>query len=132
LVVADVLVTGNVFVGIVAGAVNTPFTSIEPQLGLHVGELDVAEGFPVEPATGCVTSQVTSVPGSFNSETVNLDVAVGVTPTGTVAAVGVIEARMPESSVIVAVPVLFVAAVDVAVNVITGTGFGKFVKGGAV
>src|SRR5208283_2210951 len=124
LVDEDELVTGKVFVGTVAGAVKTPFSSIVPQLGLHVGELEVAAGFPVEPVTGCVTNHVEPTPLSFKSVTVNLLVAAGFSPTGTVAVAGVICARMPESRLMVAVPFLFFSAVDVAVNVITGAGCG--------
>jgi hypothetical protein len=78
----------------------------------------------VEPSTGCVTSQVASTPLSFKNEGVNLVVAAGFSPTGTVAVDGVIDARMPESSLTVPVPLLFFSAVEVAVSVITGAGCG--------
>jgi hypothetical protein len=89
-----------------------------------VGELEVAVGLPVEPGTGCVTSQVASVPLSFKKDAVNLTVAGVFNPTGTVALDGVIEARIPESRLTVPAPFLFFSAVEVAVSVITGAGCG--------
>jgi hypothetical protein len=87
-----------------------------------VGELEVAAGFAAWPTTGWVTSQVEPIPLSFKRATVNFVVAAGFKPTGTVAVDGVIAARIPESRLTVPVPFLFFAAVEVAVNVITGAG----------
>jgi hypothetical protein len=95
-----------------------------PQLGLHVGELELATGLPVEPSTGCVTSQVASTALSFKNDAVNFVVAAGFSPTGTAAVDGVIAARIPESSLTVPEPLLFFSAVEVAVSVITGAGCG--------
>ena len=78
----------------------------------------------MEPITGCVTNQVAPTPLSFNNATVNLVVAAGFSPTGTVEVEGVIDARIPESRLTVPAPLLFFSAVEVAVSVITGAGCG--------
>jgi hypothetical protein len=68
----------------------------------------------------------------FCSDAVNCTVCAGVTPTGTVALPGVTDTRIPESSDIVAVPVLLWFASAVAVYVTVGIGFGNLESGGAV
>ena len=53
-------------------------------------------------------------------------------PTGTVTVEGVTETRMPESRLIVALPVLLLFASASAANVRVGAGFGKADNAGAV
>lgn len=143
------VVMGAVFVGTEVGAVKVatvPEVVIEPQLGLQ----DFAPGLatpqvvvPVtggnasqicvdDPATGCITAHFTVVGGVFSNDDVNDTVAAGLKPTGTVAVEGTTEARMPESKATTAVPVFFLLASAVAVNVMVGIGFGKFASVGAV
>jgi hypothetical protein len=64
---------GKVSVGIVAGAVYTPTSEIEPQFGLHVGAPGAAPfgKSVVSPTTGCVTSQVKPVGALFGKFAVN-------------------------------------------------------------
>src|SRR5580700_2940308 len=73
-----------------------------------------------------------SVAEAFNNVTINRSVTAGVTPTGIFTVVGVTETRIPESKLIVAVPVFFLSASAVAVSVIAGSTVGKFASAGAV
>ena len=143
------VVTGEVLVGMVAGAVKVatvPEVVIDPQLGLQVLPPGLATPqvvVPViagkssqicvlEPATGCITAHMTVVGGVFSSEAVNATDAAGLSPTGTVGAAGLTEARIPESRITTAVPVFLVFAVAAAVKVMVGIGFGKLASVGAV
>ena len=104
-------------VGTVAGAVYKPLASIEP----HPGEQVVAVGEIMLVAVACATSQVTSL-GVLSLVSVALNWKGE--PVDTVAVRGVIVTRIPESNVIVAVPVFFLLALEVAVMVMVGGGFG--------
>jgi hypothetical protein len=71
----DPLVFGNVSVGMVAGAVNTPWAEIVPQFGLQeapVGASPFGKSV-VSPVTGCITAQVGAgfTGGAFRKEAVN-------------------------------------------------------------
>ena len=68
----------------------------------------------------------------FKNDGLKVTFCAGFNPTGTVTVEGVTDTRIPESNPIVAVPVFFVSASEVAVNVRTGTGLGKFANVGAV
>jgi hypothetical protein len=70
--------------------------------------------------------------GEFVKVTLKLAVCGGLNPTGTVAVVGVIATRIPESRVTVAVAVLLWSASAVAVKVRVGGGTGKLLSAGAV
>ncbi len=86
----------------------------------------------VLPTGGCTTAQFKVVGGVFAREAVKVAICAGVIPTGTVAVVGVREARIPVSMITVAVPVFFLSALAVAVKVSVGMGLGKLDKEGAV
>ena len=98
---------GLVSVGTVAGAVNTPLLSIDPQFGLQEAAWGFAVWFAVvvEPVYGCVTSHTKFEGGEFCNEAVNFTTCAGVTPTGTVAVEGLTVTRIPESRVTLVVPV---------------------------
>jgi hypothetical protein len=102
--------------GTVAGAVYKPVASTEPQPGEQL--VDVGEMLVV---VACVTSQVTSLGvASLVSVAWNWKDE----PVDTVAVAGVTVTRIPESKVIVAVPVFFLLAFEVAVTVMVGGGLG--------
>ena len=114
----DVATTVTVaVVGTLDGAVYKPLASILPQVGEHVvavGEI----GFAV---VACTSSQVTSLGVvSVVSVAVNCKFA----PVATVAVRGFTETRIPESSVMMLMPVFFLSALDVATTMIVGGGFG--------
>ena len=114
----EVAITVTVAVlGTVVGAVYKPVVSIEP----HPGEQLVAVGEMTLVAVACASSQVTSLGvASLVSEAWNWKDE----PVATVAVTGVTVTRIPESRVIVAVPVFFLLAFEVAVIVIVGGGLG--------
>src|ERR1700739_3058237 len=144
----EALETGNVSVGTVVGAVNTPFCEIVPQFGLQVAPKGLAEPQApplttegkalqmavLDPATGCMTAHFgLALAGEiFKNDAVNWICCAGFRPTGAVAVVGVTDTRIPVSSETTTVPVLWVSAAAVAVNVIVGTGLGKLLNAGAV
>jgi hypothetical protein len=68
----------------------------------------------------------------FSNEALKDAVCAGVIPTGTVAVVGVIETRIPESKPTCAVAVFLWSASAAAIKLRTGIGFGKLLKDGAV
>jgi hypothetical protein len=114
----EVAITVTVAVlGTVVGAVYNPVVSIEP----HPGEQLVAVGEMTLVAVACASSQVTSLGvASLVSVAWNWKDE----PVATVAVAGVTVTRIPESRVIVAVPVFFLLAFEVAVIVIVGGGLG--------
>src|ERR1700690_3702831 len=111
-----------------------PLLSILPQVALQSAPVGLAVWFAavVELESGWVSSHCRFVGGAFSKLTVNSAVCGGVIPTGTVAAGGVTDTRMPVSRPMVAVPVALDSASAVAVNVSTGMGLGKPVSDGAV
>jgi hypothetical protein len=114
--------------------VYTPVESIEPHVGLHGSDsgFGVLSFVLVDALFGCTSLYWISVGAAFNSVTMKRSVTAGVTPTGIFTAVGVTETRMPESKLIVAVPVFFLSASAVAVSVIVGSCVGKLERAGAV
>ena len=110
--VATVATTGTV-----AGAVYKPAVSIEP----HPGEQLVAVGEITLVAVACASSQVTS---SGVTSLVSVAWNWKAEPVATVAVAGVMVTRIPESRLIVAVPVFFLSAFEVAVMVMVGGGLG--------
>jgi hypothetical protein len=87
----------------------------------------------VELEFDCTNRNCAFTGGAFRKEGKNVLLCAGVNPTGTVAVAGVTDTRIPESSATIAVPVFFLSASAVAVNVRIGTnGFGKFARDGAV
>ena len=99
------------------GAVYRPVVSTDP----HPGEQLVAVGEITLVEVACMTSQVTSL-GVVSVVSVAWNWKDD--PVATVAARGVIVTRIPESKATVAVPVFFLLALEVAVMVIVGGGFG--------
>jgi len=102
----------EVDVGKEVGAVYVPVPSMLPHPGLQEAEAPLM-------VVACVTSQVTPAV-SFTSEAKNCRVSGGMLPepAAIVAVAGVTaDTRMPESRVIVAVPLFFELAADVAVKV---------------
>ena len=83
---------------------------------------------------GCTRCHCWPVGAVFTKEALKLACCgfAGAGSMGTVTDAGATETRMPESKPIVAVPVFFLSASDVAVKVSTGTGFGKLASVGAV
>src|ERR1700686_1194253 len=114
----EVAMTVTVLVaGTVAGAVYKPVVSIEP----HPGAQLVAVGEITLVAVACVSSQVTSLGvASFVRVAWNWKDE----PVATVAVAGVTVTRIPESKLMVAVPVFFLLAFEVAVMVTVGGGLG--------
>ena len=86
----------------------------------------------VELVLGCVTNHCKFSPGEFCSDAWKDAVGAGVIPTGTVTVKGLMETRIPESRLIVAVAVFFLSASAVAVKVSVGAGLGKSARAGAV
>ena len=144
---------GEVSAGIVEGAVKTPFALpdcpvIEPQPGLQdfprgeaepqgpplmrAGKLLQVFVLLLESISGCMTAQFKVVGGVLAREAVKEICCAGLMPTGAAAVAGVTEARMPVSMAMTAVPVFLVSALEVAVKVIVGIGFGKLERVGAV
>src|SRR5208283_3854701 len=86
----------------------------------------------VELVLGCATSHCKLSPGEFCKLAWKVVVCAGVIPTGTVTDKGLMETRIPESRLIVAVAVFLVSASAVAVKVRVGAGLGKLAREGAV
>src|ERR1700722_18507716 len=103
--------------GTVAGAVYKPVVSIEP----HPGEQLVAVGEKKLVVLACASSQVTS---SGVASLVRVAWNWKAEPVATVAVAGVTVTRIPESRLMVAVPVFFLSALEVAVIVMVGGGLG--------
>ena len=110
--VATVATTGTV-----AGAVYKPVVSTEP----HPGEQLVAVGEMTLVAVACVSNHVTSL-GVLSLVRVALNW--NDEPVATVAVAGTTVTRIPESRLMVAVPVFFLLALEVAVMVMVGGGLG--------
>jgi len=108
----------TVFVaGTEVGAVYRPVVSIEP----HPGEQLVAVGEITLVVLACASSQVTS---SGVASLVRVAWNWKAEPVATVAVAGVTVTRIPESRLMVAVPVFFLLAFEVAVMVTVGGGLG--------
>ena len=87
----------------------------------HPGEQLVAVGEITLVAVACVSNQVTS---SGVASLVRVAWNWKAEPVATVAVAGVTVTRIPESRLMVAMPVFFLSALEVAVMVIVGGGFG--------
>ena len=81
---------------------------------------------------GCTNLKVAVEGFVLSNEALNTACCAGVMPTGTVAVNGVIETRIPESSPACPVPVFEWSASAVAIKLMTGIGFGKLLRDGAV
>jgi hypothetical protein len=100
-------------VGKEVGAVYVPVASMLPHPGLQEAEAPLT-------VVACVTSQVTAPLVSLTSEAKNCKFSGGMLPepAAIVAVAGVTpDTRMPESSVMIAAPLFFEFAADVAVKV---------------
>ena len=114
----EVAITVTVAVaGTVVGAVYRPVVSIEP----HPGEQLVAVGEITLVVVACASSQVTSL-GVVSLVSVAWNWKDD--PVATVAVGGATVTRIPESKLMVAVPVFFLLAFEVAVMVMVGGGLG--------
>lgn len=103
--------------GTEAGAVYNPVESMEPQPGEQLGEVVEIGTVAVAWATTQVTSfgVLSLVRVAWNGKG---------EPVDTVAEVGTIVTRIPESKLIVAVPVFCLFSLEVAVMVMVGGGLG--------
>jgi hypothetical protein len=101
----------DVEVGKEVGAVYLPLASMLPQPGLQ-------EAAEPEMVVACVTSQVTPAVSLTCAEKVKCSGVMLPAPAAIVAVAGLTaDTRIPESRVMVAVPIFFVLAADVAVRV---------------